>query len=105
VYVHESLILVLAASFMGAAIGVVTATIFTMQQSLFTQVRRISCLPHPGPLHQHALLVFHAQMPSQFGLPWLIIILVAIVSALLSAVAPARRLTSTSITKLLRNVY
>lgn len=38
VYVHESLILVLAASFMGAAIGVVTAIVFTLQQTLFNQV-------------------------------------------------------------------
>ena len=35
---HESLILVLAASFMGGAIGVVIAIAFTSQQALFTQV-------------------------------------------------------------------
>ena len=38
VYVHESLVLVLAASFMGAAIGIVTAIVFTLQQTLFNQV-------------------------------------------------------------------
>lgn len=53
-YVHEALILVLAASCMGGTIGVVTAIAFTAQQAMFTQVCVVSatCVWRPfTPCH------------------------------------------------------
>ena len=80
VYIYEALILVLAASLMGVIIGATTAWSFTLQQTLFLQI------------------------PVNFRVPWAAIAVVAVVSALLSAVAPAARLTRTSITRLLRSL-
>jgi hypothetical protein len=79
VYVHEALVLVLAASFMGVCIGTGVAWSFTLQRTLFLNT------------------------PLQLGVPWPAIAIVAILSALLASVAPAARLTRAGITRLLRS--